>query len=87
LPTRRILKRPVSIAESKYSNSNRYRRQQLKGTINLKAKNLLQQIKIEKLLVNSKIDKKKIAELERKLEDLQKKYNQLDDESIPVSKV
>lgn len=78
--TRIISKKPAAISKSAYQNTNRYRRQQLKA-------NLLQQVKIKRLLIDSKIDKKKIAELEKELKELQRSYNQLDDESIPPSKI
>ena len=51
-----------------------------KKSIDLKINQLKKQI--NKLLLEKRLDKKQIEELKQELKDLQRRYNELDDESI-----
>ena len=51
-----------------------------KKSLNIQIEQLKKQI--NKLLLEKKLDKKQIDELKQELKDLQKRYNELDDESI-----
>lgn len=51
-----------------------------KKSLNIQIEQLKKQI--NKLLLEKKLDKKQIDELKQELKDLQRRYNELDDESI-----
>lgn len=51
-----------------------------KKNLNIQIEQLKKQI--NKLLLEKKLDKKQIDELKQELKDLQRRYNELDDESI-----
>lgn len=61
--------------DKKQSNTSRN-----KKNLNIQIEQLKKQI--NKLLLEKKLDKKQIEELKKELKDLQKRYNELDDESI-----
>ena len=61
--------------EKKQSNTPRN-----KKSLNIQIEQLKKQI--NKLLLEKKLDKKQIDELKQELKDLQRRYNELDDESI-----
>jgi len=62
--------------DKKQSNTSRN-----KKNLNIQIEQLKKQI--NKLLLEKKLDKKQIEELKQELKDLQKRYNELDDDSVP----
>lgn len=52
-----------------------------KKSLNIQIEQLKKQI--NKLLLEKKLDKKQIDELKQELKDLQRRYNELDDDSVP----
>lgn len=62
--------------DKKQSNTSRN-----KKNLNIQIEQLKKQI--NKLLLEKKLDKKQIEELKKELKDLQKRYNELDDDSVP----
>lgn len=65
---------------AKYIREAKLKRKLKNNKNDLKTENLDLQKKIKRLFSESKLDKKQISELKKKLEELQKQYYQLDEE-------
>jgi polyhydroxyalkanoate synthesis regulator phasin len=65
---------------AKYISAAKLKRKLNNNKTDLVTENLILQKKIKQLLSESKLDKAEISELKKKLEELQKQYNRLDEE-------
>lgn len=72
---------------TEYIRNAKLKRKSQKQNIDLKKENLRLQLKITQLLRNSRLDKAEISKLKKELLDLQKQYNQLDEEQVKTSDI